>query len=439
MPLCGVLKMSLLSLPCELIQDIIAQVFISDSEAYPDTHPFSPNILSLSQTCQLLQHLSISYLYSSDIAISDVEGLDGPFADYPNITTYIRRLKMYMPHIMKGKGLKSDSDLLPFRTILRDCTKLKELSLKQIPRVGFGRNIKTFFDDSGSLLLYLAPSSVHSLETINIMYFRMQAALMQFKGLLGREFCALKSVRISVSGNSGRAYSLGLAHAKRAESLLQGYLLETPPRLESVRTFSFEATSPFNYNGNHFNLGEFIAKAMPNVAVMKIETNPEVVYGVLSTYALLGSQLTELMVRTVPHNWEKEPPGKLFCEIFSKLSPNLTNLVIYGGQEMGLAICHKLLAPEWPHLEELSIECWTGCEGIKPETLRERLETLANSRPRVSIAISRRYRPMLFDFKPGSRPGGNCIAPLGDFEHLATGFPRPDNVTYGGARDWIFD
>lgn len=396
--------MSLLSIPSELLLDIIGHVADSAPMA---AGPFN-ELKHLAHTCIVLRSLSITLIYAS-ITIHREAGHLGSFLiDYPHIATCVRRLKVEAPGIWAG----DDQRLL--RRILERCTKLRELVLEKLPGTG---GLRTGFEDE--MLEYIPVESRRSMKMIAFNGLPLDGLLVHFKRMLGGEFSTLQTLRMR-SCDVCNPYDVR-RHREEQTQLMNALLLyasaKPPGALKSVQSFLFDAPFPY-WLAEESDVGACLADAMPNLKFLSMVTSPDVIYGVLSTYSSLGSQLTELTLtgsypsscsaRTNPKS--DTPPRPHFCDIITKLSQNLTKFVIHGNSE--LRICHKLFVPSpgrraenWPNLNLLSIRCLLGCVGIKPSVLRDGLNRLAGNRPGAVLFMEGRFREKLIMWNTRSPEG----------------------------------
>lgn len=409
--------MPLLSLPSELLLDIIGKVNANNS---PDPH--SPDkaggwsstqtypclgIFSLAQTCQLLRSLAIEYIYSS-VSVQDNNNayeLHKLLTTYPHLAACVRSLILWAPLAKRFETIRLEQgtpeipeswwQVTLFQDILGSCKGLRKLVLKR-PSRWIGRERNEFNE---TLLEKLAPESKATIETIEFVGNHLSAVLGHFRQLLeSNEFGALKSVRIE-----------GYAD----QTTTDGLKISTtwpPGKLELVETFHFR--EPF---ADAIDIGRNFAQAMPNVKVLFMAATPDYVHATLLTYVELGSHLTELEIDCNAYNTIS--PTNSLCQIISKLS----KLRKFTAINTGMRTCHKMFtASQWTQLDFLNFGCIKGCQGIKPDRLRENLEKLTQTRPMATITITRRFSRDLISWIP-EEPGNqmeNYIAPLEVFEKL---------------------
>lgn len=371
--------MPLVSLPCELLLEIVKRVYAGSPLNSSSKPGRNSDIIQLAQTCQILRALSIALVYSSVIIQKDtnVPQIRGLLKSYPPIAACVRSLKLRSlklcvlreryPQILRETQLCD---------ILGSCKKLRKLCLDEnAGGSGF----------SQVSLAQLAPESKGSIETIHLEGVKMCAALANFKLLLDSgKFNRLKEIRVTVPyGRPAEIKPQFWRHILTTST--------TPPRkLESVRKFYFGVPPIFVPEGSGIllEMGNYLARAMPNVHVLTIIGQSNHIYSSLFTYVELGSHLTELTIYLVEHGRFHE-----LCEALSRLSPKLTNLRLEGTR---VEICHKLFtASTWTKLAILKINCGSGCPGIKPDLLRAHLENFTETRPTMLIFLSRFYTELV--------------------------------------------
>lgn len=438
--------MPLLSLPSELLLDIIGCLAASK----PPTHN-SPHIVlkDLASTCQRLRSLSITFIYSSiDVwaHTKNDELFNEILESDSHIAECIRDLTISAP---------SDNKFQSAQGILKSCTKLRTLFLARLSKRYDGA---LDWDSKFAMLQYLAPESKMSLQKITL-WSNMEGVLAQLMVLLNGaregQFGALRTVDIEaepfcrfwkrINRNSPGALKTFLGASAEPNS--------SSPKLESVQTLKIEARLPWRFRSEEAGiLGVLFAGAMPCVRVLDLKTSAECIYSALSTYATLGSHLTELTI-TSNHGNEncssmlcgsrREPfccdPLKHgrqphhFCAIIPKLSKNLTKFVVDGGHILGLWVCHQMFgtAHQWPRLDLLRVECRGACRGFRPELFRATLEQLSEIRQQASMVVisgvKTHRREYLFRwgiFGQESRRY-KFIAPLSTFSKIDP--------------DWVFD
>lgn len=392
--------MPLVSLPCELLLEIVEIVYANSPQNSSSMPRRSSDIIQLAQTCQILRALSITLVYSSITTHKDtnVPRIRGLLESYPPIAASVRSLKLCPLDL---RALRKPQQLveMQFCDILGSCKKLRNLCLDENTGWwGFGQ----------VLLARLAPESKESIETIHLEGIRMCAALANFKLLLNSgEFNRLEEIRVTVP--YGMPAEIKSQYIPTASTAL-------PRKLESVRKFYFRVPPIFapGNPGIAPEMGNYPARTMPNVNVLTIIGQSNYVYGSLFTYVGLGSHLTELGPHLIEHGGVHE-----LCEVLSRLSPKLTNLRLEG---MGLEICHKLFtASTWTKLAILIIKCSSWCTGIKPDLLRTQLEKLTETRPTVRISLSR-LGVVLVSWNQPATGKTQYIASLKLFEKLSPSY-----------------
>lgn len=415
--------MPLLSIPHELLLDIIGHV----ADSAPPTTSYSINGLEqLAHTCVVLRSLSITLIYASVTIRREAGQLGSLLVDYPHLATCVRRLKIEAPGIWAG-----DSQRL-LRRILERCAKLRELVLEKLPGTG---GLRTGFGDE--TLEYLPVESRRSMKTVAFHGLPLDGLLAHFKRMLNGEFSALQTLRMR-SSDVCNPYDVH-RHREEQTQFMNALLLHASAgpsgALKSVQSFLFDAPFPYRL-AEESDVGACFANAMPNLKFLSMVTSPDVIYGTLSAYISLGSQLTELNLtgsypsssscsarRTNPQT--DTSPRPHFCDIITKLSRNLTKFVIHGNSE--LRICHTLFVPSpggraenWPNLDLLNIRCLLGCEGIKPSVLRLGLKRLTGNRPGAVILVEGRFHEKLISW--------NTHSPEGVPFHHTYGFTSVDDV-----------
>lgn len=396
--------MPLLSIPSELLLDIIGHV----ADSAPLAADSFSRLKHIAHTCIVLRSLSITLIYASVTIHREVRHL-GPFLiDYPHIAACVRHLKIEAPGIWAG----SNQRLL--RRSLERCTRLRELVLEKLPGTG---GLRTGFVDE--TLEYIPVESRRSMGMVAFNGLPLDGLLANFKRILGGEFSALHTLRMR-SCDVCNPYDVH-RHREEQIQLMNTLLLyasaKPPGALKSVQSFLFDAPFPYRL-AEESDVGACLANAMPNLKSLSMVTSPDVIYGALSAYSNLGSQLTELTLtdsspsscsaKTNPKS--DTPPRPHFCDIITKLSQNLTKFVVHGNSE--LRICHTLFVPDsgccaenWPKLDLLSIRCLLGCVGIKPFVLREGLNRLVGNRPGAVLFMEGRFHEKLITWNTRSSDG----------------------------------
>lgn len=408
-------KMSLLSLPNELLLDIIEKVNASDLWRSSTFH--MSDILKLAHTCRLLRSLSIALIYTSISSRSDSEKLHKLLTSYPHIAACVRKLTLYSCLVTLPSSMAPHPAQSKLREILGSCKRLRELRLEEPCDW-----LRSSFDEE--ILEHTAPESKGSIEAICFKGLELKVALRHFDVLLdSSEFGALTTVRI-----------LDCQMVNETEyntSRIEQYCQQAGDsrKSESVRTFSLHMPASCAMQSE---LGTYFAQAMPNVKVLSIIATADCVYNTLSTYIGLGPHLTDLELRTGSTRMGCEnTQSQEICKVVSKLSQKLTRLLISNAE--GLEICHKLFtASEWPQLNKLWIYGLKGCEGIEPDILRDQLEKLTQARPVISIFMERPNYCSVVSWNCRAElaiflEGDNYIAPLEVFEKLKPGYVDSEN------------
>lgn len=283
------------------------------------------------------------------------------------------------------------------------------------------RGLRTGFEDG--LLGYLPTSSKQSIKTVIFHGLPLGGLLAHFKRMLGGDFNSLQTVKMQ-SCDVCNPYDVR-RHREEQTQLMKDLLLhasaESPGALKSIRSFLFDAPFPYRLT-EETGVGACFANAMPNLKSLFMITSSDVIYGALSAYADLGSQLTELtLTASYPSsssgpraNPQRDTPQRNhFCEIISRLSRKLTKFAVHGTSEM--RICHTLFAPKnWPSLELLNIRCLLGCEGIKPDILQSELEGLTRNRPGAALFMEGRFHENLISWNTCSPEGVPLLNVYGD-------------------------
>lgn len=426
----------LLSLPKELLLDIIGYVATidecdSNQTAKPDpdppvlefdcslplgvsgTYPSDPeiardplvfwpnssfrlrsysNITALSHTCQLLRSLCAPVKYHS--VVSNYKTVPVLYkllkSRSYHIAACIRHLTLSAPYdntpsdpfafynifplpSTQPRSRIPDSPLLP--EILESCTKLQELWLDG-----------TGWEDHQMLLGHLAPESKQSITALGLSGLEPKRLFGYLQALCDEVenggFGALTTVRIGAA--QGNKYETiwrdgGETVLRERQLFLQSIGAGwAGGRLESVRTFTFgrPSGSSMELAGGLEIMGEYFAMLMPNVQVLNLNTTVQCIYGALSTYAKLGSKLTELTLSSKSRTYIN------FCDVLAELSPRVTKFVVRGSW---LWICQRFFGAGgeslWPNLTLLSVGCFSGCNGIELSDFRAGLERLTQTHP----------------------------------------------------------
>lgn len=406
--------MPLLSLPCELLLDIVEKV---NAGCYKN-----PDTVQLAQTCQLLRSLSVAFVYSS-VAVRDEKHslmLHGLLTSYPQIADCVRFLKLF------PLGIPPHSKEPQLRDILSRCKKLRELCLESLVGRGKFTNLKEV------LLEQLAPESKGSIETIKFLRIGLDTTIANFTYLLDSgEFGRLETVKVV------EPYELPEGIMAR----IGGYIRNActtlaSSKLESVRTFHLEGPpgfTPVAPDIGPLDIGGYFARVMPNVEVLSMTAELDYIHGTLFAYAGLGSQLTRLTLHCTEPSESRE-----LCETLSKLSPKLTGLMLSGP---GLGICHKMFTVSaWTQLALLKINCCSGCQGIELDLFRTHLKKLTETRPMATITVNRCYSELVSwnceaQADTGERRTDHYIAPLEIFKKLDPAYVDSDDELYYDEED----
>lgn len=252
------------------------------------------------------------------------------------------------------------------RDFLRDSTNLRTI---QIVDLFYNKSI----DFDNAVLEHLAPGSRRSLKSLTLMGQGLAASLEHLKRLSNFECCSLESLTIREQGYG--------VPGKVAEFLAAG---PAALRLESVQHLTLHFANRLLGPDDPREAGEFFAKAMPYVKKLGL-TNTACIYGMLSAYANIGSNLTILKLFSYSNRVLKEYH---ICPIVSKLAPNLTELETIG------MLCHEILPVlEWPRLTRLKLACWRACTDHKPHAIRHKLKHITLAHSQASVFVGRHSGP----------------------------------------------
>lgn len=258
-----------------------------------------------------------------------------------------------------------------FAAIVRDFLR-GSTNLQTIQIVGLSYHKSIDFDNA--ILEHLAPESRRSLKSLTLMEQGFAASLEHLKRLSNFEYCSLESLTIheqwyGVPGKVARFLAI------RPAAL----------RLESVKNLTIHfANRLIEPDNDPRESGEFFAKAMPYVKNLRL-TNTACIYGMLSAYANIGSNLTILKLFSYSSRVLKEYH---ICPIVSKLAPNLTELETIG------VLCHEVLPVlEWPRLTQLKLAFWRTCTDHKPHVIRHKLKHITLAHSQASIFVGRHSGP----------------------------------------------
>lgn len=364
--------MPLLALPRELLLDIIGHVAAGAPSALG-------GLKSLAHSCAVLRALAITRIYAAVAIPRDAGHLGALLADYPHLAACVRRLDLEAPSLWPSAGL------LLLRRLLRHCTLLHDLALSK-----HSGGLRTGFENA--TLTHLPPSSRHSLHTLALHNLPLHTLLASFHHLAA--LTALHTLRMH-SSDVYNPYDLQ-RHRTTQTTLLTTLLQHPPTPLPSIRTFHFDAPFPYRLPSEPL-VGSHLASSLPNLSSLSLSTSADVIYGALSTYAL-GSHLTELTLTasypssapTPRTNPQRDTPQRNhFCDVLLRLSSGLRSLVLCGTSEM--RVCQTLVSAVWPALEVLRVRCLLGCEGVRPEVLREGLVRVVEARRGAVVVVEGRF------------------------------------------------
>lgn len=396
-------SMSITKLPTELLAQIYDYVAASDykDQSIAASHP-PLDIISLAGTCQALRFHSFEYLYSYvDCHISFIPLFHGNLTKNAQMAATVRCLGLFVPRVQlagmasRSQMVPNDPDPLHLQQILRSCTRLQELRLIDTSLWIDG---DTDTDFENTILDHFAPESKKSIEAICFGGLRLEALLEPIKRLLDGaskgEFSALEMLGIECDTfNQKRHHS-----SKTLEYFIAATAALGPTKLDSIRTLEIDIPFPYQFEFKEpVVVGEYLARVMPRVESLDIATSAECIYSTLSTYASLGSNLTELTL--VPNfcdpstdyiSTDRESYEYHFCSVVRKLSRNLVKLTMPFDGWGGPHFCHELfsVAEDWPCLERLRAFSWRGCEGVRIDSLKRFLRKLVRIRPRESIFMN---------------------------------------------------
>lgn len=403
--------MPLLSLPPELLFHIIGYI----DSGYDNTFRLRPplDIVKVASTCQTLRYVAVNFIYSS-VRVTP-KRLHGLLASNKRAAASIRKLTIDETF---GLGGVPGSPLLEIEA-LKSCTKLRELNLsyRSYP---LNTTEKTHpFNKSPKSRRYNWPK----------LWVLLEAPKSLFTELSKRLPSALKGLTINSLNPANLLGSERTPYLLVAEN-------EPGPKLESVREFSLAIRYRYQPQRAEANIvGEHLARAMPEVQILQLCTSSECIYGMLSTYAELGSRLTQITLTgwdvRQPSNTRPHRPYRL-CEVVPRFSHSLTRLVIDEMYSSGLSVCHELFGAtdEWPSLDYFSARCRTGCEGINLSLFRAAMVEFAQTRPQVGLSMEvggrrNRLKARLVSWNLETMPeNGNFIASLEEFKELDPAYQR---------------
>lgn len=393
--------MLLTDLPRDILLEILDRLW-EDSQPNFSSEEFifrCRSMIGVGATCRALRIAALPYIYSELSLSINREALCKFLNDYKYIAAYIRKLTFTYSD-------RLDS-LSPFlvRNVISQCTGLQTLDI-------ICYNDSTVLDYSARMILeWLPPESIQSIECLDIM--TNMGDILQ---------CVQRVGKLSVNGDFSKLQDLKLDGRLNNRSIFDlvpnevGSEILPQVRKLSLKTWLKE-TGP---------LGAFIAKMLPNVESLHLETVEKLAYTILSAYVDLGTRITELQIaecHPIPIGIDTTihaiSPYHL-CEIIPKLSHRLTKFTIPAESPDLSPVCHCLFRniDDWPLLVELTLSGVTGCEGLKPDLLHSAMTELARTHPGATILLER-GRDLMVDIKP---KGPKTIAPVEIFERLSIPF-----------------
>lgn len=344
------LPMPLLSLPAELLREIISLALniptpVPDSCEEPScsgldvrqTYPCTPTAATrLSHTCHVMRSHALPLMYASVTVNHEHSGtLHELLTTWPHIASCVRILTVFITNFRGAQRLHG---------IIKRCSGLQDLRLDGSRAGG---------DFIASLLAHAVQSPLRSLGLRTFEWPEIRVYLCMAPRTLHtlRLEDPVRPIQIVV--NSGESVLL--------------------PRLPSVRTFICH-TELFDQCGS-IDAGSWLAHMFPNVHVLDIKLTDTTIQ-FLEGYATLGTPLTELTV----HFLTAQPQ---FCVTVAHLVPTLRRFTAHGG-----TICEVMFAPAWRCIEYLDIECQAGCEGVNSCVMRQGIVRLVGARPRASVRVA---------------------------------------------------
>lgn len=339
--------MPLLSLPVELLVDIISQVVesfrpsedccydtapISQAQASSTPPPCTPSSASgLAHTCKLLRSLTVPFLYASvTVAVQHARNLHTVLTSAPDLALCIRTLTLFVSGVNGVRLLHG---------IIRQCTNLQHLRLD-------GTYATPKF--VATLLMHVSP--------------RSQLTLRHFEWNEIISYLAAAPVTLT---------TFHLENAIRARLGGPGGAKTTPRSLASVHTLHCRTT--LGNLAQPLDVGARLARVLLGVRVLDVLLSEHTLV-LLQTYAV-ALCLTELIV-----HFDSTPP--LFCETVAQLAPLLRRFTAHGGR-----LCERVFAARWACVEYIDIRCTTGCEGVQTDELRCGLMWLVEDRPRAVVKV----------------------------------------------------
>lgn len=349
--------MPLLSLPCELLLDIIRSALEDPAAPDPATccftardfdrtllaRPCTPqNATPLAHTCRLLRDLTLPFMYASVAAnIGSTSALGELLTSCPHIAGSVHHLTLMMSD---APGSVSR------QRILSSCAALQDLRLNWT----FERTRDASFD--ATLLEQLRPHlhlalGFRSAQWINILQYLTQLSSTLFE---------VHTLRIE----DPRSYRVRLP-------IPADMPIVPPAPITSVTTFICH--SGFY---DHFPplAGDAMAHMLPNVQVLDLHTGPFHAVDLLKTYAELGTPVRDLMLHS-------GPISTAGCATIAKLAPRLRRYTAHGE-----TVCHEMFEADWACVDVLEVDGWI-CQHVKAQELRDQLVRLIHARPGASIQV----------------------------------------------------
>lgn len=334
-------KMPLLSLPNELLLDIIQEAVatpFSSSAGYchefvgPTLPIISPSTTSLAHSCKLLRSLTVPLLYASVNAHPrSTPALHAQLTSHVHIAECVQKLTVFITDAPGAQLLHG---------IIKRCPKLRDLRLD-----GAYANQ----DFTATLLMHVTP---HPLNTLSLRGFHLDNILLY----LSTAPPGVQTVRI--------------------EDPVTDLVNPDAPAISSlpdVRTLIW-STGAWDSFPPCTRVTD-IAKMMPNIEKLglKISTRS---FPLLEHYANLGTRLTELTLQ-----FDQTPMG--FCGTVAKLAPSLRRFVAHGG-----IMCEQLFGADWGCVEYFDVKCERGCDTIQVNVMREALVKLVCDRPAAEVLVT---------------------------------------------------
>lgn len=383
--------MPLLSLPSELLLDIIRETLATPASTTPSCcdrarhgHSCTPrNTTSLAHTCQLLRYLTLPFMYASVTAhLTFTPTLHALLTSDVNIARCIRHLIVFITDASGAQLLHG---------IIRSCMNLQDLCLD---------GSHSSVDFAATLLLHVCPQPQLSL---GLRCFTWGESVRY----LSSAPPGLHTVRleeptipraITPVPDSPTASIMPVPDSPTA-SIMPVPHPPTAAVLSGVRKLVYHTTHLDNCEPD--NGTPQPSDLMPNVSVLDLHIT-DFKLPLLGRYTELGTRLTELTM-----HFRSTPVP--YCGAVAALAPSLRRFVAHGGN-----MCEVLFAADWACVEYVDVVCLSGCDRVQVAATREALMKLVFARPAARVLVQLQGSTELVRWEGGA---GN-VASLEAFEEL---------------------